>query len=145
MFSEFDDTMFPDIHINLNLDNINYQGFHEFTQKWESYDERNTPYTFIFTSQGSAGLKVTNYIKSIVVFIKKLKKKKKNYNNVFLSKSIIICKNNFLKYLLKCIFSLQKPLAPVYIIDNENYITKLCNSIVKHPKLYDSHVSAYFP
>ena len=79
------------------------------------------------------------------VIQKKLKKKKKNYNNVFLSKSIIICKNNFLKYLLKCIFSLQKPLAPVYIIDNENYITKLCNSIVKHPKLYDSHVSAYFP
>jgi len=142
MFAEFDDTMFPDIHINLNLNNINYQGFNEFTQKWESYDERNTPYTFIFTSQGDVGLKVTNYIKSMVVFIKKLKK---NHNNVFLSKSIIICKNNFTKYLLKCIFSIQNPLAPVYIIDNENYITKLRDSIAKHPKFYDSNVSAYFP
>ena len=32
----------------------------------------------------------------------------------------MICKTNTTKYLLKCIFSLQKPLAPVYIIDNEN-------------------------
>lgn len=144
MFAEFDDTMFPDIHINLNLDNINDQAFDEFTQKWESYDKLNTPYTFIFSYRG-VGLKLTKYIKSIIVFIKKLKKRKKNHNNVFLSKSIMICKNNFTKYLLKCIFSLQKPLAPVYIIENENYITKLCDCIAKHPKLYDSNVSAYFP
>lgn len=144
MFAEFNDTMFPNIHINLKLDNINDQDFNEFTQKWESYDERNTPYTFIFTSEGR-GLKLTKYIKSIVVFIKKLKKRKNLHNNVFLSKSIMICKNNFTKYLLKCIFSLQKPLAPVYIIENENYIEKLCNNIAKHPKLYDSNVSAYFP
>ena len=144
MFAEFNDTMFPDIRINLKLDNINDQAFNEFTQKWESYDERNTPYTFIFTSEGS-GLKTTKYIKSIIIFIKKLKKRKKIQNNVFLSKSIMVCKTNFTKYLLKCIFSLQKPLAPVYIIDNENYISKLCDNIAKHPKLYDSNVSAYFP
>jgi hypothetical protein len=144
MFAKFDDTMFPNIHVNLKLDKINHRSFDEFTQKWESYDERNTPYTFIFTSEG-VGLKLTKYVKKIVIFIKKLKKRKKIHNNVFLSKSIMICKNNFTKYLLKCVFSLQKPLAPVYIIENENSITKLCNNIAKHPKLYDSNVSAYFP
>tara|TARA_Y100000389_G_C17444614_1_gene510793 strand:- start:24 stop:458 length:435 start_codon:yes stop_codon:yes gene_type:complete len=144
MFAEFDDTMFPNVHINLKFDNINQKNFTEFTQKWETYDERNTPYTFIFTSEG-VGLKLTKYIKKIVIFIKKLKKRKKIHNNVFLSKSIMICKNNFTKYLLKCIFTLQKPLAPVYIIENENYISKLCDNIAKHPKLYDSNVSAYFP
>ena len=144
MFAEFDDTMFPNVHINLKFDNINQKNFTEFTQKWETYDERNTPYTFIFTSEG-VGLKLTKYIKKIVIFIKKLKKRKKFHNNVFLSKSIMICKNNFTKYLLKCIFTLQKPLAPVYIIENENYISKLCDNIAKHPKLYDSNVSAYFP
>jgi len=144
MFAEFDDTMFPNIHINLKFDNINEKAFNEFTQKWESYDKRNTPYSFIFTYEGR-GLNLTKYIKSIVIFIKKLKKRKKIHNNVFLSKSIMVCKNNFTKYLLKCIFSLQKPLAPVYIIENENYITKLCDNIAKHPKLYDSTVSAYFP
>ena len=144
MFAEFDDTMFPNVHINLKFDNINQENFTEFTQKWETYDERNTPYTFIFTSEG-VGLKLTKYIKKIVIFIKKLKKRKKIHNNVFLSKSIMICKNNFTKYLLKCIFTLQKPLAPVYIIENENYISKLCDNIAKHPKLYDSNVSAYFP
>ena len=51
MFAEFNDTLFPDIRINLKLDNINDQAFNEFTQKWESYDKRNTPYTFIFTSE----------------------------------------------------------------------------------------------
>ena len=106
MFAEFNDTMFPDIRINLKLDNINDQAFNEFTQKWESYDERNTPYTFIFTSEGR-GLKTTKYIKSIIIFIKKLKKRKKIQNNVFLSKSIMVCKTNFTKYLLKCIFSLS--------------------------------------
>ena len=144
MFAEFDDTMFPNVHINLKFDNINQKNFTEFTQKWETYDERNTPYTFIFTSEG-VGLKLTKYIKKIVIFIKKLKKRQKIHNNVFLSKSIMICKNNFTKYLLKCIFTLQKPLAPVYIIENENYISKLCDNIAKHPKLYDSNVSAYFP
>lgn len=144
MFAEFDDTMFPNVHINLKFDNINQKNFTEFTQKWETYDERNTQYTFIFTSEG-VGLKLTKYIKKIVIFIKKLKKRKKIHNNVFLSKSIMICKNNFTKYLLKCIFTLQKPLAPVYIIENENYISKLCDNIAKHPKLYDSNVSAYFP
>jgi hypothetical protein len=144
MFAQFNDTMFPNIHINLKLDNINEKDFTEFTQKWESYDKRKTPYTFIFTSEGR-GLKTTKYIKSIIIFINKLKKRKKIYNNVFLSKSIMICKTNFTKYLLKCVFSLQKPLAPVYIIENEKYIGKLCDNIAKHPKLYDSTVSAYFP
>ena len=87
MFAEFNDTLFPDIRINLKLDNINDQAFNEFTQKWESYDKRNTPYTFIFTSEGR-GLKTTKYIKRIVLFIKKLKKEKK-YKIMFFYQKVL--------------------------------------------------------
>lgn len=144
MFAYFDDTIFPKVFITLKLDNITPENWINFTQKWESYDKLKKPYTFIFKTEGK-GLYLTTYISKISAFIKTLKERKKNYKNVYLSKSICVCNNIYKKYILKCVFSIQKPVAPVYIIEDEDNITKLYNSVTKHPQLYSSNVTAYFP
>ena len=51
MFAEFNDTMFPYIRINLNLDDINNESFNQFTQKWESYDETKYSIYFYISSE----------------------------------------------------------------------------------------------
>ena len=52
------------------------------------------------------------------LFIKKLKKRDYHY----LQKSIIFCKSNIVKRMLDFIFMLQPPVAPVYIISNQDHI-----------------------
>ncbi len=60
------------------------------------------------------------------LFIKKLKKEKHQY----LQKSIIYVNNNIVKRMLDFIFMLQPPVAPVYIIDNKDYIDLILNNNV---------------
>ena len=52
------------------------------------------------------------------LFIKKLKKRDYHY----LQKSIIFVKSNTVKRMLDIIFMLQPPVAPVYIISNQDNI-----------------------
>ena len=66
-------------------------------------------------------------------------------NNVFLSKSILVCKNAYHKRLLEMVFYIQRPVSPVYIISNNHNVEQLYNNVTKHPQFYNSDVSAYFP
>ena len=144
MFAFFDDTKFPQIFVTFNSD-INDEYWNKFTNTWESYDTRKKHYTFIFDTSG-LGIHLFKYSWKMISFIENLKKRKKTHDNVFLSKSIVICNCSYKRFLLDKIFYFQKPVAPVYIIQNKNELKQLYNNISQHPQLYDSKkVSAYFP
>lgn len=144
MFAFFDDEKFPQIFVTFNS-NINDDSWEKFTNTWESYDARKENYTFIFDTSG-LGIHLIKYAWKMISFIENLKKRKKTHNNVFLSKSIIVCNCSYKMFLLKQIFYFQKPVAPVYIIRNKNELKQLYNNTLQHPEFYDSRkVCAYFP
>ena len=143
MFAFFDDKLFPKIFITFEH-NITNESWKQFTNKWVSYDMRERPYTFIFDTQG-LGMSLMKYAWKMTVFISKLKKRKKLQNNVYLSKSIIICNNSYKRYLLEWIFYMQSPVAPVYIVKNNDMATQLYDSLSFNRYFYPSSVSAYFP
>ena len=143
MFAFFDDKLFPKIFITFNH-NITNESWKQFTNKWVSYDNRETPYTFIFDTKG-LGMSLMKYAWEMTIFISKLKKRKKLKNNVYLSKSIIICNNSYKRFLLEWIFYIQSPVAPVYIVKNNDDATQLYDSLSLNKYFYPSTVSAYFP
>ena len=58
-------------------------------------------------------------------FIKKLKREPKQY----LKFSVIIYKSKWIRFLLKTIFTLQSPVAPVYIIEKKDYTPEMVENI----------------
>ena len=64
---------------------------------------------------------------------------------MYLSKSIIICNNSYQRFLLEWVFYIQSPVAPVYIVKNNDEATQLYNNLSFNKHFYLSSVSAYFP
>ena len=143
MFAFFNDSKFPKVYVTFNS-NINDESWNKFTEKWLSYDKKKIPYTFIFNTDG-LGISLITYTQKIAMFIRGLIKRKQKENNVFLLRSIIVCKNAYQKHLLEMVFYIQSPVSPVYIISDENDVEQLYNNVIRHPQFYGSGVSAYFP
>lgn len=102
--------------------------FINFINKWyELYNKKNN-FTFIFDTINTS---IVNpyYCYCMSNFIYNLKKRDKQYLNY----SVIIVKNYSIKLLLNIIFGIQKPVAPVFLIDNnkknESIISQIQNSI----------------
>lgn len=142
MFGIFDDTKFPNIYVTLNtIENDN--DFITFCEKWKSYDEKCMYYTFIFDST-NVGYIPVKYAYKMSDFISKLKKEKAENNNVFLEKSIIISNKWYVNTLLYLIFSLQKPVSPVYIINNKENVKQLLFQLnINSSYYYDDSVTFF--
>jgi len=75
-------------------------------------------------------------------FISKLKEEKIQ----FLQKSIIIINNNIVKYMLNIIFNIQKPVAPVYLIElDDNTNIKIIKIINNEPILKNYNIITILP
>tara|TARA_B100000035_G_scaffold314991_1_gene333363 strand:+ start:5300 stop:5731 length:432 start_codon:yes stop_codon:yes gene_type:complete len=141
MFAVFNDSDFPKIYVTLN--NIdNDDDFENFCNQWESYDNLKQNYTFIFNTN-NVGYIPIKYAFKTSSFIASLKQKKLS-NNVYLDKSIIVCNNSKIRYLLELIFFLQSPVANVYIVNSSEKAEKLYNNLKLSKDFYDSTVSVFF-
>ena len=119
MWAIYDYSDFPLINVKFN-ENINSdEEFGDFLNKWKLLYENKKKFEFIFDTK-NCGYINPKYCLTISNFIKKIKKEKIQY----LKKSTIYIYNKVIWYLLKCILSIEKPVAPVYIIyiDTENNI-----------------------
>jgi hypothetical protein len=143
MFAKFNNEKFPKVYITCNK-NINVKSWEHFTKTWINYDSLKKPYTFIFDLSG-LGMPPFSYAWKMTFFIEKLKKRKKRYNNVYLSKSIIICNNTYQKKILEWVFYIQNPVAPVYIVNNYNEANELYENLLISEHFYKSTVTAFFP
>ena len=78
----------------------------------------------------------------LTLFIKSLKKKIINNPNNFnyLQYSIIIVNNFYIKHLLNLTFMIQKPVAPVYIIDKKYNFEKLYYNLKNNEIINDDEV-----
>lgn len=142
MFGIFNDTKFPTIYVTLNtIENDN--DFTIFCEKWKSFDEKCIYYTFIFDAT-NVGYIPAKYAYKMSEFISELKQKKIKENNVFLEKSIIISNKWYVNSLLYLIFSLVKPVAPVYLINDIEKTNQLLIQLQLNSSFYNDDSVTFF-
>jgi len=119
MFVKFNYDNFPNIYVTFGKLETNEE-FNILTNEWLRLYEQKIPFTFIFDS---SNLEVYNikYSFKMSSFIYRLKKEPEQY----LQKSIILINNSFIQYLLDLIFYIQSPVAPVYIVKENDDIKKI--------------------
>ena len=113
MWCKVDKTNFPIIKISFTKDNQIEEEFDLFLKEWLKLYEQQKEFYFIFDTC-ELGLLNIKYAYKMSSFIKKLKKLDKQY----LLSSIVIVKNQYIRFLLNIVFSITKPVANVYLFSN---------------------------
>ena len=122
MFAEYDYSEFPNVKVTLN--NIdNEEDFDKFLEEWLKLYIQQKDYTFIFDTRNVSSIQI-KYSFRMSEFIKELKKQEYHY----LKKSIILIDNTFVKTMLNFILNLQSPIAPIYLVNNEEEINLVLNN-----------------
>ena len=111
----FDGSNFPLVKVIMNNVPESDDEFQSFLNKWSELYEKQQDFKFFFDTT-NVGLPHLKYSIKMSQFIKKLKKEPYQY----LQESIIIINNNKVKWLLDFIFTIQPPVAPVYIYKLNN-------------------------
>ena len=122
-YSLYETNSIVNVKFNKNIENN--EDFNTFLNKWRELYQNKKDFIFIFDTS-NVGFIPIKYSIQMSLFIKKLRKEKYQY----LQKSIIYVNNNIVKRMLDFIFMLQPPVAPVYIIDNKDYIDLILNNNV---------------
>ena len=143
MFATFDDTAFPLIRVRLGSI-ADDDDFFIFLKQWESYDSKYENYTFVFDTT-NVGYIPVKYAYKMSLFISELKQRKAIHNNVYLERSIIIASTWYVQGLLRLIFSIQTPVAPVYMIDDKTRVQQLLENLCLDAGFYKSNVVRFLP
>jgi len=113
MFANFDYSAFPVVLVDLSGTINNDAQFTHFTENWLQLYEDQSEFEFIFETQNMSSAFISpKYCLYVAFFIRSLKKKKIQY----LKKSKIYVYNKYIFRLLKIIFYIEKPVAPVELI-----------------------------
>ena len=110
MFATYDLTLFPTVIVRFNGNIKTDNDFNSFTQSWLDLYTNKQDYSFIFDTT-NMGVPHIKYSFKMTYFIRDLRKREYQY----LQKSIIIVKNKSILRLLKFIFFIQPPVAPVHL------------------------------
>ena len=123
MFCEYNLDSFPIVKVSINGIPQNNE-FDEFLQGWLDLYNRNEFFTFIFDIRDIGDINII-YCFKMSLFIKNIRKE----NPQYLEKSIILINNEKIKNLLYIIFTLQGPVADVFIINTEENINDIHSKI----------------
>ena len=115
MFAEYNYESFPIVNVKLNHVNDD-DDFDNFLQKWLDLYIQQRDFIFIFDTTNVSYVPFKYSIR-MSEFIRRLKK---DYSYHYLQKNIIIVNNSFVKNMLNIIFKLQSPVAPVYILQEQD-------------------------
>jgi len=120
MWSRFNYDNFPVVNVEFNGVIENNDDFVFFINEWKKLYNEKKDFEFVFDTSG-CGLINPKYSFYMAFFIKKLKKKPKQY----LKKSKIYIYHKFILYLLKLIFYIESPVAPVHLVFKQNNYEKI--------------------
>jgi len=140
MFAEFNESQYPIVKITLNNKVEDDDDFNRFLNGWLQYYQQKREVIFLFDTT-NVGYIPIKYCFKMSTFIKELKLLDKQY----LLRSFVVVNNWIVKFLLRIIFSLQSPVAPVYIVRTQE-IGLLMNEDINNMKsisLYDYY--GYYP
>jgi hypothetical protein len=117
MFAHYNYDNFPIVFVSFS-ENINSEiEFDQFLNEWLILYHNRQDFSFIFDTRNMKNISIKYAIK-MTLFIKSLRKESYHY----LQKSLIIVNDKNIKRLLDFVFTLQSPVAPVYLwqLNNEN-------------------------
>ena len=120
-FSYYNYDNFPDVYVELSGNINNNEDFTEFTSKWIQLYDNQRDFNFIFDTKNT-GFIHPKYCLYVALFIKTIKKRRIQY----LKHSTINVYNKYIYQLLKIVFYIEKPVAPVVIkfLDSAKNIIK---------------------
>ncbi len=110
MFCVYDYSNFPIVKVTFNGIIHNENDFALFTDQWKALYKDKCKFKFIFDMEGM-GLINPYWSYRVASFISELKKEPIQY----LEQSTIINVKSYVSYLLKIVFTVQSPVAPVII------------------------------
>ena len=118
MFAIYDMSNFPDVNVKLENTINNQDDFNNFINNWLLLYSFEKDFTLTFDTK-DVGFIHPKYALFMAIFIKTIKDKYKNKQ--YLKHSTIYVYNYYVFYLLKLIFSIEKPVATVKLINyNDN-------------------------
>jgi hypothetical protein len=119
MFSTYNLNFFPIVEVLINGLPQNNE-FDEFLQNWLQLYDRNQNFILLFDIRNIGDINI-KYCFKMSLFIRSIRKQ----NPQYLQKSIILINNDKIKRLLDLIFTLQSPVADVFIINTEESINDI--------------------
>ena len=115
MFAEFNYDNFPIVFVTFS-ENINSENeFDQFLNEWLILYHNRRDFSYIFDTRNMKNISIKYAIK-MTLFIKNLRKEPYHY----LQKSLILVNDKSIRRLLDFVFTLQSPVAPVYLWLSEN-------------------------
>lgn len=111
MFAHYDISQFPTVHVKFNK-NIDDSGFNDFLNTWTELYKNKREFNFIFDTIDMGYIPI-KYCLQMSLFIYKLKQEPRQY----LTHSRIIVDNIYIHNLLYIVFTIQRPVSPVKILD----------------------------
>ena len=127
MWANYDYTKFPTVKVTFNEKIESEDDFNEFLKKWVLLYDNKKDFTFILDVSNVSSFNIS-YVFKMRKFIKKIKE----FPYQYLKKSLIVVSNKYIKYLLSLVFSVQKPIATVYIYDKKSEEQLNLNDLMKN-------------
>ena len=116
MFATIDKSKFPEVRVIFSSD-IDETSFNDFLNEWRNLYLDKKYFSFVFDAT-EMGFPPLSYCYLMVQFLQSMKSQKEHY----LKNSTIIIANNYIVYLLDLIFTIEKPISDVKVINNEGVI-----------------------
>lgn len=110
----FNTTNKPLISVVFTGNNITAEGYKDFINNWNQCDEYKENYNFFFDVSKGMGTPNIKYAFGIAGFIMR----KKHEHTIYLKHSIIYIRSISARTLLRLVFNISAPIAPVYIIND---------------------------
>ena len=129
MFAEYNYDNFPIVFVNFSESINSETEFDQFLNEWLILYHNRQDFSYIFDTRNMKNISPKYAIK-MTLFIKNLRKQPYHY----LQKSLILVNDKHIKRLLDFVFTLQSPVAPVYLWQineeyNKQYLIDTLNTI----------------
>ena len=117
MFAQYNYDNFPVVFVSFSESIDSETEFDQFLNEWLILYHNRQNFSYIFDTRNMKNISPKYAIK-MTLFIKNLRKEPYHY----LQKSLILVNDKYIKRLLDFVFTLQSPVAPVYLWHvNEEY------------------------
>ena len=101
-------------------ENLDDNDFEQFKEKWLSLYQEGKPFTIVFDTS-KVGWVNPKYALQMSEFIKDLRATEVIHGKQLMTNCFIFYNSWYIKLLLKLIFYIQKPVAPVHILKKEDF------------------------
>jgi len=130
MFANYNYDNFPVVFVEFSESITSENEFDQFLNEWLILYHNRRDFSFIFDTRNMKNINIKYAIK-MTLFIKSLRKQPYHY----LQKSLILVNDKHIKRLLDFVFTLQSPVAPVYLWLTDNEIN---NNEINDSEINDS-------